>query len=70
MDAAGIVLVDGSRAGDGGRGHGSVIGVRLSAKDDSTGVRGHSTTRRGSKGQERLLPKKPEGAGDSLLRSR
>src|SRR5882724_6994014 len=66
VDAAGIVLVDGSRAGDGGRGHGSVIGVRLSAKDDSTGVRGHSTTRRGSKGQGKLFPRRPEGAGDSL----
>jgi len=50
VDAAGIVLVDGSRAGDGERGHGSVF-----AKDDSTGVRGHSTRRRGSKGQRRLF---------------
>ena len=43
--------------------------VRFFAKDDSTGVRGHSTRRRRSKGQERLFPRSPEGAGDSLLRS-
>src|SRR3989442_10239971 len=38
--------------------------IRLLAKDDSTGVRGRSTTRRGSERPDRLFPTMPEGVRD------